>query len=276
MNYWLLKSEPNTYSISDLERDGSTSWEGVRNYSARNNMRQMKVGDLGLYYHSNANPPGVAGICKIAREAYPDHYAWNKRSKYYAELLAIVLSGGAGLMLAGAIVAPGEVSCPVALKRIAPQAVQIELGCMVMLGVAGLIEGFVSPSALAFPARIMVLVGSLVGWTLYLVLSGRRANGARHSHAVNINATTSCHPPNEAMLGGRGGNSTIPMSVAANSPTHTLDRVVPKPVNTIRSPAVVVKYLVYCDGINQAPPIRHLVDLFEGPQPNFRLHSDLF
>ncbi len=83
MNYWLLKSEPNTYSISDLERDGSTSWEGVRNYSARNNMRQMKVGDLGLYYHSNANPPGVAGICKIAREAYPDHYAWNKRSKYY-------------------------------------------------------------------------------------------------------------------------------------------------------------------------------------------------
>ncbi|MCZ6918660.1 MAG: EVE domain-containing protein [Gemmatimonadetes bacterium] len=83
MNYWLLKSEPNTYSISDLERDGSTSWEGVRNYSARNNMRQMKVGDLGLYYHSNANPPGVAGICKIAREAYPDYYAWNKRSKYY-------------------------------------------------------------------------------------------------------------------------------------------------------------------------------------------------
>lgn len=85
MKYWLLKSEPNTYSISDLERDGETSWEGVRNYSARNNMRAMEVGDLGLFYHSNANPPGVAGICKIKREAYPDHYAWNTRSKYYDE-----------------------------------------------------------------------------------------------------------------------------------------------------------------------------------------------
>lgn len=85
MKYWLLKSEPNTYSISDLERDGRTSWEGVRNYSARNNMRAMSLGDLGLFYHSNANPPGVAGICKVVREAYPDHYAWNKRSKYYDE-----------------------------------------------------------------------------------------------------------------------------------------------------------------------------------------------
>lgn len=85
MNYWLFKSEPNTYSISDLARDGQTSWEGVRNYSARNNMRDMKVGDLGLFYHSNANPPGVAGICKVAREAYLDHHAWNKRSRYYDE-----------------------------------------------------------------------------------------------------------------------------------------------------------------------------------------------
>jgi predicted RNA-binding protein with PUA-like domain len=85
MKYWLLKSEPNTYSISDLERDGETSWEGVRNYSARNNMRAMQAGDLALFYHSNANPPGVAGICKIKREAYPDHYAWNKRSNYYDE-----------------------------------------------------------------------------------------------------------------------------------------------------------------------------------------------
>jgi predicted RNA-binding protein with PUA-like domain len=84
-NYWLLKSEPNTYSIHDLQRDGHTCWEGVRNYSARNNMRKMAKGDLALFYHSNANPPAVAGVCRIKKEAYPDHYAWNKRSKYYDE-----------------------------------------------------------------------------------------------------------------------------------------------------------------------------------------------
>lgn len=82
-NYWLFKSEPDVYSIADLERDGATSWEGVRNYSARNNMRNMRAGDLGLFYHSNANPPGVAGICRVKKEAYPDHYAWNKRSRYF-------------------------------------------------------------------------------------------------------------------------------------------------------------------------------------------------
>jgi len=83
--YWLMKSEPNTYSIDDLARDGSTCWEGVRNYQARNLMKQMCVGDLVLFYHSNANPPGVAGIAKVMREPYPDHYSWNKRSKYYDE-----------------------------------------------------------------------------------------------------------------------------------------------------------------------------------------------
>ena len=84
-NYWLLKSEPNVYSIADLQRDDSTCWEGVRNYSARNNMRGMTVGDLALFYHSNANPPGVAGVCRIKQEAYPDQYAWNEKSKYYDE-----------------------------------------------------------------------------------------------------------------------------------------------------------------------------------------------
>ena len=84
-NYWLLKSEPNVYSIADLQRDGSTCWEGVRNYSARNNMRRMTVGDLALFYHSNANPPCVAGVCRIKKEAYPDRYAWNEKSKYYDE-----------------------------------------------------------------------------------------------------------------------------------------------------------------------------------------------
>jgi predicted RNA-binding protein with PUA-like domain len=84
-NYWLLKSEPSVYTITDLQRDGSTCWEGVRNYSARNNMCRMTVGDRALFYHSNANPPGVAGVCRIKRESYPDRYAWNEKSKYYDE-----------------------------------------------------------------------------------------------------------------------------------------------------------------------------------------------
>ncbi|MBI4432801.1 MAG: EVE domain-containing protein [Candidatus Omnitrophica bacterium] len=73
MKYWLMKSEPATYSIDDLERDGVTSWEGVRNYQARNFMRdQMRKSDLVLFYHSNADPSGVAGVCRVVREGYPD------------------------------------------------------------------------------------------------------------------------------------------------------------------------------------------------------------
>jgi predicted RNA-binding protein with PUA-like domain len=78
-----MKSEPDVYSIDDLERDGSTHWEGVRNYKARNNMQAMKVGDEVLYYHSNAKPPGVAGIARVAREAYPDHFAFDEKSHYH-------------------------------------------------------------------------------------------------------------------------------------------------------------------------------------------------
>ena len=85
--YWLIKSEPGVYSIDDLKRDGSTCWEGVRNFQARNFMRdQMKVGDGVLFYHSNADPPGVIGIARVSREAYPDHYAWNKKHRYYDEV----------------------------------------------------------------------------------------------------------------------------------------------------------------------------------------------
>ncbi len=84
-NYWLMKSEPSVYSVDNLKRDGTTSWEGVRNYQARNNMRKMRLGDLVLFYHSNANPPGVAGVARVVREAYPDHFAWSKRSKYFDE-----------------------------------------------------------------------------------------------------------------------------------------------------------------------------------------------
>jgi predicted RNA-binding protein with PUA-like domain len=81
--YWLMKSEPDVYSIDDLARDGSTCWEGVRNYKARNNMKTMAVGDEVLYYHSNANPPGVVGIARVCREAYPDHFQFDTRSKYF-------------------------------------------------------------------------------------------------------------------------------------------------------------------------------------------------
>jgi predicted RNA-binding protein with PUA-like domain len=81
--YWLMKSEPDVYSIDDLERDGSTCWEGVRNYKARNNMKAMAVGDEVLYYHSNAKPPGVVGIARVCREAYPDHFQFDEKSKYF-------------------------------------------------------------------------------------------------------------------------------------------------------------------------------------------------
>lgn len=81
--HWLMKSEPEVYSIDDLGRDGATSWEGVRNYKARNLMQEMEVGDLVLFYHSNASPPGVAGIARVTREAYPDHFAWDPDHRYY-------------------------------------------------------------------------------------------------------------------------------------------------------------------------------------------------
>jgi predicted RNA-binding protein with PUA-like domain len=81
--YWLMKSEPGVYSIDDLERDSSTLWDGVRNYKARNNMRAMKVGDEVLYYHSNAHPPGVVGVARVCREAYPDPTQFDRKSEYF-------------------------------------------------------------------------------------------------------------------------------------------------------------------------------------------------
>ena len=84
MKYWLMKTEPSTYSIDDLMRDRITPWEGVRNYQARNIMRDdMKVDDLVLFYHSNAKPPGVVGVAKVSREGYPDHFAWDSESRYF-------------------------------------------------------------------------------------------------------------------------------------------------------------------------------------------------
>ena len=81
--YWLMKSEPDVYSIDDLEREGSTCWEGVRNYKARNNMKAMKIGDEVIYYHSNAKPPGAVGIARVCGLAYPDHFALKKGHKYF-------------------------------------------------------------------------------------------------------------------------------------------------------------------------------------------------
>jgi predicted RNA-binding protein with PUA-like domain len=84
MNFWLMKSEPDVFSIDDLERDGTTGWEGVRNYQARNFMRdQMAVGDLVLYYHSNAEPSGLAGLGKVAGPAIADPTQFDKKSEYY-------------------------------------------------------------------------------------------------------------------------------------------------------------------------------------------------
>jgi predicted RNA-binding protein with PUA-like domain len=83
--FWLMKSEPDVFSIDDLARSPkqTTSWEGVRNYQARNFMREMAVGDLVLFYHSNADPPAVAGIAEIVRTAYPDDTQFDRKSRYY-------------------------------------------------------------------------------------------------------------------------------------------------------------------------------------------------
>jgi len=85
MQHWLIKSEPDVFSIQDLAKAKrkTTHWEGVRNYQARNFLRQMKKGDRALFYHSNATPSAVAGVVEIVREAYPDPAAWDPRSDYH-------------------------------------------------------------------------------------------------------------------------------------------------------------------------------------------------
>src|SRR6058998_3156256 len=84
-HYWLMKSEPNAFSIEDLARAPGqiTCWDGVRNYQARNYMRQMEVGDRVLFYHSSAEPPAVVGIAEVVRDAYPDHTAFDQTSHHY-------------------------------------------------------------------------------------------------------------------------------------------------------------------------------------------------
>jgi predicted RNA-binding protein with PUA-like domain len=86
MRYWLMKSEPDEFSIDDLARapDRSTAWFGVRNYQARNFMRdQMTVGDLAFFYHSSCPEPGIAGIVRVSKPAYPDASQFDRKSSYY-------------------------------------------------------------------------------------------------------------------------------------------------------------------------------------------------
>jgi predicted RNA-binding protein with PUA-like domain len=84
MTYWLMKSEPDAYSIDDLEREGREMWDGIRNYQARNMMRDdMRVGDKVFFYHSNCKEPGIVGIMKVASEPYPDPTQFDPESKYF-------------------------------------------------------------------------------------------------------------------------------------------------------------------------------------------------
>ncbi len=84
-HYWLMKSEPEDFSIADLARVGVEPWTGVRNYQARNFMRSMRLGDGVLFYHSNADVPGVYGLAEVAATAYPDPTQFDQKSKYFDE-----------------------------------------------------------------------------------------------------------------------------------------------------------------------------------------------
>jgi len=85
MKYWLMKSEPEAFSIDDLDRapGKTTCWDGVRNYQARNFMRSMEIGDQVFFYHSNSSPSAIAGIAVVARTAYPDHTALDPHDKHF-------------------------------------------------------------------------------------------------------------------------------------------------------------------------------------------------
>jgi predicted RNA-binding protein with PUA-like domain len=83
MRYWLFKSEPHAYGFEQLQRDRITPWSGVRNFQARNNMIEMRLGDLGLFYHSSIAEPAAVGIVRVVKEAHPDFTAWEKGGEYY-------------------------------------------------------------------------------------------------------------------------------------------------------------------------------------------------
>ena len=83
INYWLMKSEPNAYSIKDLKNEQETLWDGIRNYQARNFMRSMKIGDQAFFYHSNTKPPGIVGLMEIIETNLIDPFQFDENSKYY-------------------------------------------------------------------------------------------------------------------------------------------------------------------------------------------------
>jgi len=83
MNYWLMKSEPDVYSIADLKGDRTSIWDGVRNYQARNFMREMSRGDLVFFYHSNTQIPGIVGLVRVVETGIPDPTQFDVNSKYY-------------------------------------------------------------------------------------------------------------------------------------------------------------------------------------------------
>ena len=83
VNYWLMKSEPNAYSIDDLKKDGVTLWDGIRNYQARNFMRRMNIGDKIFFYHSNCKPPGIVGFMEVIDLNIVDPTQFKKESAYY-------------------------------------------------------------------------------------------------------------------------------------------------------------------------------------------------
>lgn len=81
--YWLFKTEPSAYSFEQLAKDRTTPWTGVRNFQARNNMMEMRAGDLGLFYHSSIAEPAAVGICKVVKEAYPDFTQFERGGEYF-------------------------------------------------------------------------------------------------------------------------------------------------------------------------------------------------
>lgn len=83
MNFWLVKSEGDCYSIDDLKRDKVAAWEGIRNYQARNFMMQMAKGDRVLFYHSSSKPMGVFGVAKVVKESHPDETQFEKKNEYF-------------------------------------------------------------------------------------------------------------------------------------------------------------------------------------------------
>lgn len=83
MNYWLMKTEPDCYSIDDLKRQKVGTWDGVRNFQARNFIKEMKVGDQVFIYHSSAKTIGIVGLAEVARDAYPDKTAFDKKAEHF-------------------------------------------------------------------------------------------------------------------------------------------------------------------------------------------------